>query len=183
MSKKNEKAAAEQPEETLEMQAGVDIGRAAQGAEFEAVDPNENIPHFVPGQNWKVGQTLAGKFLRIEARYSTAEKKPNWTPAPTAEKPNRVTRSAVIMEDLTTGDYFAIWMVGTLKNFFTRVPSDAPVSLTYKGLADKAFKPNQSVPHIFDFALGKGVSLLSREEMETLARQNNNQAAGATAQA
>lgn len=135
------------------VQAGKDVGRAPAGLKMSAANPGENMPVFVPGKNWKVGDTLTGRYISTERVYSnkfTAGKK---------DKDGKIYRDLHTLEDLTDKSLFGIWSVGILGNFFNQVPLEAPVSITYKGLGEEAFKPGQSVPHTFEFAIGEGYRL------------------------
>lgn len=142
------------PEATLV--AGKDVGVTPNGVKFAAANPGEKMPSFVPGKNWEPGQTLTGTYVRTERVYSdklTAGKK---------DAQGKIYRDLHVLEDISKKTMFAIWSVGILGNFFDQVEVGAPVSITYKGLADQAFKPGQSVPHAFDFALGEGYRLQPR---------------------
>lgn len=135
------------------VQAGKDVGRKPADLKMTAANPGENMVVFVPGKNWKVGDTLTGRYISTERVYSnkfTAGKK---------DKDGKIYRDLHTLEDLTDKSLFGIWSVGILGNFFNHVPVEAPVSITYKGLGDEAFKPGQSVPHTFDFAIGEGYRL------------------------
>lgn len=136
--------------------AGKDIGAKPADVNFAPANPGENMTTFVPGKNWKLGQILTGKYVRTERVYSnkfTAGKK---------DAEGKTYRDLHILEDLTNKSLFGIWSVGILGNFFEQTPDEAPVSITYKGLADKPIQAGQSVPHAFDFALGEGFRLQRR---------------------
>jgi len=136
--------------------AGKDMGAMPQGAKFAPANPGEKMVAYVPGKNWTIGQILTGAYVRTERVYSekiTAGKR---------DSLGKMYRDFHVLEDLTNKSLFCIWSVGILGNFFDQVVEGAPVSITYKGLADEPFKTGQSVPHMFDFALGEGYRLQPR---------------------
>lgn len=149
--------------------AGKDIGRPAPGVEFADADPMAAGLSFMPGQNWTEGQVLTGKFVETERIYSTKAKKPNWKLA----TDGRVYRDLHHLTDAVSGDKFSIWSVGVLGNFFAQVPVDAPVAITYTGLATEALKEGQNPPHTFDFKLGKGYQLTRNKPAAPAAQATN----------
>ena len=61
--------------------AGKDIGVAPGGVKFNPENPGENIPCFVPGKNWKEGQTIAGRYIgttRVESNKFAGGKGFHW---------------------------------------------------------------------------------------------------------
>jgi hypothetical protein len=159
----NQKATTE-----TEVVAGKDIGAAPKGMVFAAANPGEDMPDFVPGKNWKVGQNLSGKYVGTERIYSdkfTAGKK---------DTNGKIYRDLHTLEDLTTAMPYGIWSVGVLGNFFAQVPVGAPVSITYTGVAAESFKPGQNPPHTFDFSLGEGYRLQRAGAQATEVQPNLN---------
>jgi len=135
---------------------GQDIG-AVNDDGFVAAGTGENMPNFVPGKNWGVGQALGGVYVRTERVYSPKFK---------AGKKDPITgkkyRDLHVLEDMSKKTLFGIWSVGILGNFFEQVPPNAPVKLIYKGLGDKPFKEGDNAPHTFETYIGGGYRLQRR---------------------
>lgn len=134
---------------------GKDIGAVSDDG-FVAANTGENMPNFVPGKNWAVGQSLGGIYVRTERVYSSKFK------AGKKDRDGKKYRDLHVLEDVNSKALFGIWSVGILGNFFEQVPPNAPVKLTYKGLGDKPFKEGDNAPHTFDTMIGGGYRLQRR---------------------
>jgi hypothetical protein len=131
---------------------------------FEEVDPLKGIDAaFNAGQEgFLAGTTKIGQYEGTKLCVSTAEKKPNWKDHPEIE--GKVCRKLHIFRsfDVKTGElgktYFGLWSAGCLDAMLKRIKPGQVLAITYEGRAEKAFKKNQTPPHMFKIR-GKGLEM------------------------
>lgn len=154
MSKKNN----QQVEATKELPSLSDIGAVRSGAKTVEAGGMERYPIYSV-KDLEVGKPFAGNYLRTRS----------WT----NDNGDDVTVHEFRGQ---SGQKFGLWGTGVTVNFFGRCPANAYVVVTYKGKAEKAYKPGQSPAHEFKFELEEGVELLPEPVMAPAAQAQGNAA-------
>lgn len=119
------------------------IGGATSVAGVKEVDMFAELPSFVADKNWKVGRTLAGKFVSSKKIFSD-----KFTAGRVDAETGKVCRMRHILED-AKGNRFVIWGLGSLDVIFKRLRPQQYVELTLTGRAEKALKAGQTPPYTF----------------------------------
>jgi hypothetical protein len=141
------------------------------GLGFEEVDPLKGIDAaYNAGQEgFLAGTTKLGYFEGTKLCVSTEDKKPNWKPHPELE--DKVCRKLHIFRSVNPKDgellktYFGIWSAGCLDAMLKRIKTQQTIAVTYEGQAEKAFKKNQTPPHVFKLR-GKGLEMKITDLMD-----------------
>jgi|WetSurMetagenome_2_1015567.scaffolds.fasta_scaffold06944_2 hypothetical protein len=121
---------------------------------FGEVDPLKGLDAvYNAGQEgFEKGVTKLGQYVGDKLCVSTKEKKPNWKAHPTLQgKVTRLLHNFIVARpngELLEKSY-GIWAAGTLTAMLKRVKRGQIIAITYDGVSDESFKPNQAPPHMF----------------------------------
>lgn len=141
------------------------------GLGFEEVDPLKGIDAaYNAGQEgFLAGTTKLGYFEGTKLCVSTEDKKPNWKQHPDQE--GKVCRKLHIFRSVNPKDgellktYYGIWSAGCLDAMLKRIKKQQTIAVTYEGIAEKAYKKNQTPPHVFKLR-GKGLEMRITDLMD-----------------
>jgi len=155
---KNEKQAPAKEAPTQAPVAGKDLGALPagfKGTERPEVE-FEQVHAYMAGQDWKEGETLAGRLIRTRRVFSDKYNNPKY------DEFGRPYRDIHEFTSMTDGSRFNIWgSLGMLDVRLAEVPLGAGVAITYQGR--KAVEGVQGTPHTFKIILEEGKTWAKRE--------------------